>query len=499
MNSNVVGSDIETSSTNGDSLEVPQTSGNPIEPDDTNTVDAMYHTAERCSENANADGFDIVIEPLEVNIHNRQIPHKGFSIIDDSSKKGYVVYQIDGDSNVYYRPIDEFRQLIADIIDDVPGRSVDSFRYEYSKTDEPLEGVPSTDTDDCIFIVYSIFSSMCGHNYSDHDSDMEVELIDDDAVNENIKIRRHTKLSTDGIAANSILYHDAKYGTPDENAFKQEIEDKQKKDGTMGAIDNMQQQESEDTWKMKLPNVHNVSEMNESYNVPKINDAKLEDIIYEPFDRVVVKIDNTNMKGVVISIYDNTDGTQLVTVMVQGHTFEVSPKELRPDTDYLLNTRWGNCDPRGEYDALDLNPETWLNNKVKNDDYDYSKDYKDLNNRSVECDIVVNGFRLNWQKEYANLQDIKESKQMIRVVNESGYEEQWDPNSLQFNEWPWAVVVSDEETTDENGDTVDDDEPIRKIRINPTSYINAKDDDMVECIVNDKRTEMPKRNIKIIS
>ena len=79
-------------------------------------------------------------------------------------------------------------------------------------------------------------------------------------------------------------------------------------------------------------------------------------------------------------------------------------------------------------------------------------------------------------------------------MNESGEVQLWDADNIVFNEWPWAVIVSD---GDGNGD--ESDEPIRKIRINPTSYIEAGDEDMVECIINNEKTEMIKKNIKIIS
>lgn len=56
-------------------------------------------------------------------------------------------------------------------------------------------------------------------------------------IDESCKIRRNTKLGTDNDLDNSKAANDAKYGTKEENDFKQEIEDKQKKDGTVGALD----------------------------------------------------------------------------------------------------------------------------------------------------------------------------------------------------------------------------------------------------------------------
>lgn len=57
------------------------------------------------------------------------------------------------------------------------------------------------------------------------------------SLNESAKIRRSTKLGTDNDIMKSKKVNDIKYGSKDENDFKQEIEDKQKKDGTIGALD----------------------------------------------------------------------------------------------------------------------------------------------------------------------------------------------------------------------------------------------------------------------
>lgn len=499
-NLTVDGSDIETSSKyNGNSLETPKVSGEPIEiynnDAETDTLKAMFYTARECAANASADGHNFLVDYLATETENGvKYPFIGFFIADgEKDGVGYAVYKLGAE--IYYRPLKELYQICQDVIDGVPGRSWDSLKYSYRKTSEPLDCYPVTDREDCLFIIDSIFSSMCGKSYtSDSIINGIINEKDIKDINESIKIRKHNKLGTDGLAKNSIKFKEAKYGTPEENSFKQEIEDKQKKDGTIGALD-QQPQESVDNWKMKLPNVHNISEMNESVNVQNVQailGAKPEDIEYEPFDRVVVKIDGHEFKGSVIDTYENSDRSQVVIVMVQGHTMEFSVNDVKPDTDYLLNTRWGNC---GEQtDKFDLDKNTRLNNKVQNDKKDYSVEYKNLNDRTIECDIVVDGFKLNWGSQHASLQDIMESKKELRVMNESGEVQLWDSDNIVFNEWPWAVIVSD---GDGNGD--ESDEPIRKIRINPTSYIEAGDEDMVECIINNEKTEMIKKNIKIIS
>jgi hypothetical protein len=45
-----------------------------------------------------------------------------------------------------------------------------------------------------------------------------------------------------------------------------------------------------------------------------------------------------------------------------------------------------------------------------------------------------------------------------------------------------------------------EEEPTRKIRVNPTSFINAKEDtDLVDCMIGDKHTELPKHAIRMLS
>ena len=63
--------------------------------------------------------------------------------------------------------------------------------------------------------------------------------------------------------------------------------------------------------------------------------------------------------------------------------------------------------------------------------------------------------------------------------------------------WPWAVIVMDD------SDSVDADEPLRKIRVNPTSYIDADEESdgaegLVDIILNGVETKMMKKHIKLI-
>ena len=69
-NLTVDGSDIETSSKyNGNSLETPKVSGEPIEiynnNAETDTLKAMFYTARECAANAGSDGHNFLVDYLD--------------------------------------------------------------------------------------------------------------------------------------------------------------------------------------------------------------------------------------------------------------------------------------------------------------------------------------------------------------------------------------------------------------------------------------------------
>ena len=83
--------------------------------------------------------------------------------------------------------------------------------------------------------------------------------------------------------------------------------------------------------------------------------------------------------------------------------------------------------------------------------------------------------------------DIKESKKALTVINEDGLVDEYSLENVEFTERPYAVII------DSKG------EPIRKIQVDPASYINAGNDDMVVCYAAGKETSFPKRVINILS
>ena len=148
-----------------------------------------------------------------------------FAIMHD--KKGFVVYQVE--RYICYRDASEFVQLMKEINDKVPGRTIDSLKMSYRDPSKQLQLYNVTQREDCFFIIASIFSSLTGKSYC------QIEK----GVNEkNCKIIRHNKLGTDGLVKKSVAFKEAKYGTEEENNFKQELEDKQKQEpSVVGCLD----------------------------------------------------------------------------------------------------------------------------------------------------------------------------------------------------------------------------------------------------------------------
>ena len=92
--------------------------------------------------------------------------------------------------------------------------------------------------------------------------------------------------------------------------------------------------------------------------------------------------------------------------------------------------------------------------------------------------------------QIAHLIDFVESSPTIRVISEDGSIANWPNDHVDVDQenWPYAVIANAE------------DEPIRKIKVNPVQYCQSLDDeDMIDVLVADKLTQMPKKIIKIIS
>lgn len=476
------GNGIETISHSGSNLSKTDIKNKPIEhykhEEDTNTIEALRSFAKECSSNSSVDVFSINVSEISSSDFDGETV-EWFTITDNDTDKSYVVYSTG--LEIFYRKADEFFQIIQDIEDGVPGSSVESLKFDYRNVSEPLSSY--TNREDCLFVITSIFSSMTGRSY-------DSESMLNDSLTESCKIRKHNKLGADTVE-NSKKFHDAKYGTKKENDFKQEIEAKQQMDGTVGSLDKQEESvepdtenglndavetEVEETKKPELPNVH--KKMDEAY-LNMVLEAKAEDICWEPLDHVIVD----GERGTVTEVKADIDGTQTVIVMVQGHTIEKKGTEIKLDTDWYKPTYAPNNFELGP-DGLNVTPK---NEELPKD----NEHHRDLNESLVECNIVVDGYKFNFNRQMAHLSDLMESHEYIRVVSEDGSVANWPVENIDVDmeHWPYAVIVSQ-----------DDDEPLRKIRVNPVQYCEALDDEyLVDVLVADKLTQIAKKHIKIIS
>jgi len=255
----------------------------------------MYNKAKRNAKNAVNNYEYIEVSKIDSYKYDEFNQVRYFTIKGENDT--FVVYQIDAD--IYYRPADEFYNIIKDFIDEVPGQTIEGLKTEYTDVSEPLIHFSITDIDNCMFIISSIFSSLCGDSY--------------DELTENAKIRKHTKIHTDNDIDLSKSANDAKYGTKEENDFKQELEDKQKKDGTTGALDPQQ----EESYKPKLPNVNLLTEKN--------------NIEYEVNDKVIFNDEIWDVFSIVIT----DDDKQHLKITRNGEVVDIEASKVKPEPNML--------------------------------------------------------------------------------------------------------------------------------------------------------------------
>lgn len=354
----------------------------------------------------------------------------------------YTIYKIMND--VYYRPSDEFYQILKDFEDEVPGQTIESLKVDYLK-DEPLDSVQIFDTEECEFIITSIIQSL-----TDIDTiDESMEML------ESCKIRR-PKLSAGGDFEKSKLVDDVLHGDKEKRDFEEKVEKDTQKAGIDNPIAPVAQPEQE-AHNPKLPNAHLISEQY--------------DITYEPMDKVIYKKE----KAQVISVSE--DGEKINILIKDGKTIEVKPKDLEPDPEYMNDL--SNTPDQFDFDKNNLTKSAQNEDPVK---------MKDLNgNKSVGCNIVVDGNRINVDECRAAINDIIDFKGTIRVLSETGEVQDYNRENIAFTERPYAVIVDN------------DGKPVRTIKVDPDSYIEANENDLVYCEVGQKLTRFPKDRIKILS
>jgi len=201
-----------------DNFNVIHTDNEPIENysynKDSDTLHKLYVKALQNAELARNNGEQIYVYDIkEIDWNPDIIKYFSIETYDENMSDikddniSYVIYQINAD--IYYRPGNEFFQIIQDFKDEVPGQTIEALKYEYTDVDEPLQSYSITNISDCMFIISSIFSSILGNSYDNvHD------------IYENIKIRKKTKLGTDDDIDDSKAAHDAKYRTKEQTDFE---------------------------------------------------------------------------------------------------------------------------------------------------------------------------------------------------------------------------------------------------------------------------------------
>lgn len=165
------------------------------------------------------------------------------------------------------------------------------------------------------------------------------------------------------------------------------------------------------------------------------------------------------------------DGT--MTLLYKGMTVDgVTKRQVKQVSWANLETplQFGKFDKNGNPD-FEKNP--WDERTEK---------FHDLNKKDnlAKADIIVDGHKFN--ESYVYFKDYVDNNKYVRVINESTGEHELMPREnvvispiQDIEEWPFAVIVIDQTEED----------PLRKIRVNPVSYCNAKsDDEDVEVLMN---------------
>jgi hypothetical protein len=85
------------------------------------------------------------------------------SVIDPTynEPQSYTIYNIRND--IYYRPSDEFYQILKDFEDEVPGQTIESLKMDYLK-DEPLDSIKVFDREEYEFLITSMIQSITNIN-----------------------------------------------------------------------------------------------------------------------------------------------------------------------------------------------------------------------------------------------------------------------------------------------------------------------------------------------
>ena len=410
------------------------------------TLDIMHARAEKSAQAANA------------NIKVSNILHEGeidYFIIAKDQKPLYVIFIID--DKIYYK---EYGSFVAQL-KNTKFFNADPREYVILDNGDEMDFININDIDAANDLINTI-----------------ILTLDPKAIDENVKIKRPSIKAKDfeeSKQADDILHGDTK-----KRKFEKDVEKETQKAGIDNPLapSSQQQQESQ------------VYQKTHSLTEAKVENKDMK-LVYEPLDWVIIK--ETGMKAQVVNVVndDNGDLTMLTILASNGTAYDVEDlSEIMPDPLYLENVPGRTINsqnlivPRlGEFD---IDPETRMSRPAQNEVL--PKDWhKDLNGKTTPVYIVVEGQRISSMPVSALLEDVINSNKTIRVINEDGKSEEYDKDNLEFVDMPYAVVVDSEG------------KPVRSIQIDPKSYIEAQPEDMVECMVDGKMVEFPKKCIDVLS
>ena len=428
---------------------------------DLNTIDIMHTRAANALDAAYQQFKHLKITPVE-EVENLGLKYftmelRNNKLLHDS----YTCYQVN--NKIFYKPSEEFYDIINTYEDENLCMSELTMRAD--DPTESLDYVDINNTTDCKFLVDNIL--------------MLLGIDINEEINESIKVRKlNTKLHTNDFEKSKKVY-DIVNGDKNERDFRKKVERETEKAG----VPNPLIPPAQEQYTQVLPNVHApLTEAKQQTNA----DEKVE---YQPKDWVIIK--ELNMKAQVNAVVHNGDGelTMLTVLATNGILYDVDYDEIMPDPAYIENIPGREINstkltvPR--LSVVDYNPETRLAELPKNEK---PATFADLNGKTTPVNIVVEGYKLTSIPVSAFVEDIANSKQFIRVINENGEINSYDVNkNIEFEEMPYAVLIDN------------DGKPVRTIKIDPLSYINAEEDELVDCTVADKATKYPKSRINVLS
>lgn len=440
---------------------------------DMNSLEVMHDEAEKTSSASSQMGYNLKVTPIE--------DFYGlctyFTIEDLSSVAdidSYTCYKIGNE--IYYRPSEEFYSILRDLEDEVPGQTIEALKYDYT-SDSLKDYIDDSDTNGCIDLIITLCSCL-GINLT---------------LAESIKVKRPS-LSSKGDKEKSKQYDDILHGDKEKRDFEENVEKDTQKSGIDNPLapSNPPAEESQNIIVKDAENISESSSINEKKNLEEL------EIIYEPEDWIIIK--ETGKKAQVNTVNNDGDGkfVFLTAVGPDGSYTIEDLSEIEPDPMYLINYPGRVVNSQNLYVAeipgADIDPETRLPKPlpkepiIPKEEKGKKKEESVLDKLTVPVCVMVEGYKLNDVPFKAIVEDIKDSKKMIRVINEAGEIDEYDvEQNLEFQDMPYAVVVDSEG------------KPVRSIKIDPLSYINAEDDELVDCTCADKPTKFPKKVINILS